>query len=69
MRFLRKFEETTDMSKFRVLISAFLAVAVTFGLFLFMHKLVSSGAGDRDDLEAIAGIHFEPVEIPDTPDA
>lgn len=53
------------MSKFRVLISAFLAVAVTFGLFLFMHKLVSSGAGDRDDLEAIAGIHFGPVEIPD----
>ena len=53
------------MSKIRVLISAILAVAVTFGLFLFMHKLVSSGAGNRDDLEAIAGIHFGPVEIPD----
>ena len=30
-----------------------------------MHKLISSGGGDRADLEAIAGIHFGPVEIPD----
>ncbi len=53
------------MPKLRVLVSALFAIVVTFGLFLFMHKLVSSGAGDRDDLEAIAGIHFGPVEIPD----
>jgi protein TonB len=42
-----------------------LAIGVTFGLFLFMHKLISSGAGDRGELEAIAGIHFGPVDIPD----
>lgn len=53
------------MSKIRLLMSALLAIAVTFGLFLFMHKLVSSGTGGREDLEAIAGIHFGPVEIPD----
>jgi protein TonB len=53
------------MSKIRLLISGLLAIAVTFGLFLFMHFLVSSGAGGREDLEAIAGIHFGPVEIPD----
>ncbi len=53
------------MSTLRLLTSALLAIAVTFGLFLFMHKLISSGTGDREDLEAIAGIHFGPVEIPD----
>jgi len=53
------------MSKIRLLMSALLAIAVTFGLFLFMHKLVSSGTGGREDQEAIAGIHFGPVEIPD----
>lgn len=41
------------------------ALAVTFGLFLFMDKLISSGPGDRTALDAIAGIHFGPVEIPD----
>lgn len=46
-------------------IAALLAVAVTFGLFLFMNKLISSGGGDRANMEAIAGIHFGPVEIPD----
>lgn len=53
------------MKHMRVLISAFLAMAVTFGLFLFMHQLISSGGGDRADLGAIAGIHFGPVDIPD----
>ena len=53
------------MKHMRVLISAFLAMAVTFGLFLFMHQLSSSGGGDRADLGAIAGIHFGPVDIPD----
>ena len=42
-----------------------LAMAVTFGLFLFMHQLISSGGGDRVDPGAIAGIHFGPVDIPD----
>lgn len=45
--------------------AAVLAVAVTFGLFLLMHKLISSGGADRAELEAIAGIHFGKVEIPD----
>ena len=42
-----------------------MAMVVTFGLFLFMHQLISSGGGERADLGAIAGIHFGPVEIPD----
>jgi protein TonB len=53
------------MKRLRVPVAALVAIAVTFGLFLFMHKLISSGGGDRADLEAIAGIHFGPVEIPD----
>jgi protein TonB len=53
------------MSKFRILIAAVLSAGVTFGLFLFMHKLISSGAEERSRLDAIAGIHFGPVEIPD----
>lgn len=53
------------MKHLRVLFSALLAMAVTFGLFLFMHQLISSGGGDRTDLGAIAGIHFGPVDIPD----
>jgi len=53
------------MNRFRGLISALLAVGVTFGLFLFMFKLISSGGNNNEELEAIAGIHFGPVEIPD----
>ena len=53
------------MKPLRLPVAALIAVAVTFGLFLFMHKLISSGGGDRAELEAIAGIHFGPVEIPD----
>ena len=53
------------MNKLRGPISALLAVAVTFGLFLFMFKLISSGGNNNDELEAIAGIHFGPVDIPD----
>lgn len=53
------------MGKLRLLISALLAVVVTFGLFLFMYKLVSSGTGERKEMDAIAGIRFGPVEIPD----
>jgi protein TonB len=53
------------MKQIRLFIAALLAMAVTFGLFLFMHQLISSGGGDRADLGAIAGIHFGPVEIPD----
>jgi protein TonB len=49
----------------RVPIAAMVALGVTFGLFLFMHKLISSGAGEYSELDAIAGIRFGPVEIPD----
>ena len=30
-----------------------------------MFKLISSGGGNNEELEAIAGIHFGPVDIPD----
>lgn len=53
------------MNRFRTLFSAVLAVGVTFGLFVFMFKLISSGGGSKDELEAISGIHFGPVDIPD----
>lgn len=53
------------MSRFRTLFSALFAVGVTFGLFLFMFKLISSGGNNNEELEAIAGIHFGPVDIPD----
>lgn len=53
------------MRYLRVSIAAVLAVGVTFGLFLFMHQLISSGGDERAEMEAIAGIHFGPVEIPD----
>lgn len=53
------------MKNVRVIIAALLAVGVTFALFLFMYKLISMGGGDRAELDAIAGIHFGPVEIPD----
>lgn len=49
----------------RIFLAAAAAVAVTFGLFLLMHRLISSGGGDRTELEAIAGIRFGKVEIPD----
>ncbi len=52
------------MKQIRVFIAALLAMAVTFGLFLLMHQLISSGGGDRADLAAIAGIHFGPIDIP-----
>ena len=53
------------MMELRLPIAALVALGVTFGLFLFMHKLISSGSGERAELNAIAGIHFGPVEIPD----
>lgn len=53
------------MKHLRVLIAGMVAIGVTFGLFLFMHKLISSGNDDRAELDAIAGIHFGPVDIPD----
>lgn len=53
------------MSKLRTPLAAVIALGVTFGLFLFMFKLISSGSGKNDELEAIAGIHFGPVDIPD----
>ena len=53
------------MKRFRTLICGVLAIGVTFGLFVFMHKLISSGSGSNDDLDEISGIHFGPVDIPD----
>ena len=53
------------MNRFRTPISALFAIGVTFGLFLFMFKLISSGGNDNEALDAIAGIHFGPVDIPD----
>ena len=53
------------MMELRLPIAALVALGVTFGLFLFMHKLISSGSGERAELDAIAGIHFGQVEIPD----
>ncbi|NOR18656.1 MAG: TonB family protein [Xanthomonadales bacterium] len=46
-------------------VSVILAIGVTFGLFLFMFKLISSGSTHSDELAAITGIRFGPVDIPD----
>ena len=53
------------MNKLRTPMAAILAVGVTFGLFIFMYKLISSGDSANQDLEAISGIRFGPVDIPD----
>ena len=53
------------MRNARTLVAAVIAAGVTFGLFLFMNMLVRSGSAETGELEAIAGIHFGPVEIPD----
>lgn len=53
------------MKKLRTPVAAILAVAVTFGLFIFMYKLISSGDMANQDLDAISGIRFGPVDIPD----
>ncbi len=53
------------MSRFRILFAALIAVGITFALFLFMFKLISSGGNNKEEMEAIAGIHFGPVDIPD----
>ena len=53
------------MNKLRTPMAAILAVGVTFGLFIFMYKLISSGDSVNQDLETISGIRFGPVDIPD----
>ena len=53
------------MERFRTLFAAMAAVGVTFALFVLMYKLISSGGGRNEEMEAIAGIHFGPVDIPD----
>lgn len=53
------------MKILRLPIAALGSVGVTLGLFLFMQMLISSGGGGRAALDAIAGIRFGPVEIPD----
>lgn len=53
------------MKSLRILIAALVAGGVTFGLFLLMYALISSGSDQPPDLEAISGIRFGPVDIPD----
>jgi protein TonB len=53
------------MTGLRAGLAAIVAAGVTFGLFLAMHTLISSGNHDRSERDAIAGIHFGPIEIPD----
>lgn len=49
----------------RLPVAALAAAVVTFGLFLLMYQLISSGADRRAELDSIAGIRFGKVEIPD----
>lgn len=49
----------------RLPLAAVAAAVVTFGLFLFMYQLISSGGDRRTELDAIAGIRFGKIEIPD----
>jgi len=49
----------------RIPLAAVAAAVVTFGLFLFMYQLISSGGDRRTERDAIAGIRFGKVEIPD----
>ena len=53
------------MNRFRTLFAGMLAIGVTFGLFVFMYKLISSGGGNKNEMDAISGIRFGPVDIPD----
>jgi protein TonB len=53
------------MKSLRILVAALVAGGVTSGLFLLMYALISSGSDERPELEAISGIRFGPVEIPD----
>ena len=53
------------MNRFRTVFAAMAAVGVTFALFVFMYKLISSGGGRNEEMEAISGIRFGPVDIPD----
>jgi protein TonB len=52
-------------SGFRYIVSVVLAVVVTLAAFYFMHRLISGGGGEREDMEAPPGIRFGPVEIDD----
>ena len=53
------------MQNVRLMVAALVAVGVTFGLFLFMYTLISLGGDKRTELDAISGIRFGPVELPD----
>jgi protein TonB len=53
------------MQALRVVMAVPVALAITFGLFLFMQQLISGGRGQDLEREAIAGIRFGRVEIPD----
>jgi protein TonB len=49
----------------RLPLAALASAAVTLALFLFMHSLISAGAGQASESEAISRIRFGNVEIPD----
>jgi len=49
----------------RLPLAALLSAAVTFGLFLLMHGLISAGHERRSEWEAISRIHFGRVDISD----
>ena len=53
------------MKPFRVVIAAMVAAGITFGLFLLMYKLITSGDENRVERDAISGNHFGSVEIQD----
>jgi protein TonB len=55
----------SNLNTLRLPVAAVFAAGVTFSLFLFMHQLVSSGAGNAGALTPISGIHFGPVDIPE----
>ena len=40
------------MNRFRTLFAGMIAVGITFGLFVFMYKLISSGGGNNSEMDA-----------------
>jgi len=49
----------------RLPVAALASAAVTFALFLLMHSLISAGAGQVSEWDAISRIRFGKVELPD----
>lgn len=53
------------MGTLRALLAVPVALAITLGLFLFMHQLISPGSGRLSGRDSIPGIRFGEVVIPD----